>query len=145
MISFSQLTDIKSNIDRTVKLKFRGCNHPSPKISPSRRINPSRHLTTGIEYSGGKSRLKSRHFMNEHMVLNYLNNTNQNTQVVRKHFSSPKSPIKARPEEQLHTTRYVSSKIGNREETKTFPRSESLETFPPLAKHFVRRQHSRSP
>ena len=83
--------------------------------------------------------------MNESMVLNYLNNTNHDGQMARKYFSPPKSPIKIRPEEQLYTTRYVSSKIGNREETKTFPRSESLETFPPLAKHFVRHQHSRSP
>ena len=146
MVIFSQLTDIKSSIDRTVKLKFRGCNHPSPKNSRGLHRNLLQNTTTGIEYGGGKGLLKSRHFMNESMVLNYLNNTNRNTKIGRKHFTSPpKSPVKARPEEQLYTTRYVSSKIGNQEETKTFPRSESLETFPPFAKHFVRHQHSRSP
>ena len=91
-------------------------------------------------------RRRSKMLMNESTSLNYLNGvgkSNQGTSIARSRFSSPND--KTRDERLLNKYGSSGSTFGNQGENKKFPRSESLEAFPPLTRNFIKRRQSRSP
>ena len=93
-------------------------------------------------------RRRSKMLMNESTSLNYLNglgNTNHGTSIARTRFSSPKIYDKTRDERLLNRYGSSGSTFVNQGENKKFPRSESLEAFPPLTRNFNKRRQSRSP
>ena len=82
--------------------------------------------------------------MNQSMVaLNHLYH-HQNSDAVTKDFSPTRSPGKTNSVRKSYISRYISGKMYRGQGTKTFPKSESLDTFPPLPKQFPKHEETKS-
>ena len=140
-----QLTNIKSHIDSSAKLKFRGCNHPSQRRNQTFKMDGTESNMAGSDNNVEISNKNSKTLRNKTPSFNYLRNASQHTNLLRKRFSSPKFPYTVKEEYTLNTPGYSGRKFSDNGDKKMFSRSESLEAFPPLSKNFIKRRHSRSP
>ena len=85
---------------------------------------------------------------NESTSLNYLNdlgNMNISRNIARTRFACPKTADNTKSERIANRHYSASNTFGNYGGKKMFPRSESLEAFPPLTRNFIKRRQSRSP
>ena len=78
------------------------------------------------------------------VALDHLYHQHQNADAVTKHFPPTQSPNKANSMRKSYISRYISGKVYRGQGTKAFPRSESLDTFPPLPKQFAKHGETKS-
>ena len=78
------------------------------------------------------------------VALDHLYHQHQNSDAVTKHFSPTQSPNKTNSMRKSYISRYISGKVYRGKGTKAFPRSESLDTFPPLPKQFAKYGETKS-
>ena len=140
-----QLTNIKSNLGRSAKLKFRGCNHPEQKRSQILQTHLSHNDLTNSDIlinSDGHELIKSA---NHSVPSSNSNRKLPNARIIEKRplLMQPKGTT--RKDGGFSMLDYKDNSKMSKGNKKMFPRSESLEAFPPLTKKFSRRQQSRSP
>ena len=145
MFLIFQLTNIKSNLDRSAKLKFRGHNISEQKRTLTPQTYSSQIDLTNTNASQNTVGRRSISSADHSNILKNLEYIPPNHEVNQKRHSY-KHPIVHKKEiGQVGFRMYKDSRTLPKTNKKKFPRSESLEAFPPLTKKFPRRQHSRSP
>ena len=126
-------------------MKFRGCNHPEQNRSQIIRTHSSHNDLTNSDILMNKDGLELIKSANHNAPSNNSHSNLPNTRIIEKRslLMQPKGAPRKDGDFSMLGHKDI-SKIpkGNK---KMFPRSESLEAFPPLTKKFSRRKQSRSP
>ena len=140
-----QLTNIKSNLGRSAKLKFRGCNHPVKKQNEILQTFSSYNELTSADNRMNKERQRAASSLNNTSASYNSKYMTPNTKMIENRSSNIQLKGRPKKEEGFSHRHHNSKATISKVDKKMFSRSESLEAFPPLTKKFSKRQHSKSP